>query len=107
MAVSILVSRLFKSQVKLEFLGHSMVACVSYLHYTKEQSLQKQRFIRHHHLVKTGVVPIKTHLRIQLLQIKYFILYQEVVSVSLVFPVHIYSSFLFHLKITREQQQTV
>jgi len=45
MAVSILVSRLFKSQVKLEFLGHSMVACVSYLHYTKEQCLQKHRFI--------------------------------------------------------------
>lgn len=45
MAVSILVSKLLKSKVKLEFLGHSMVASVSYLHYTKEQSLQKHRFI--------------------------------------------------------------
>lgn len=45
MAVPILVSRLFKSQVKLEFLGHSMVACVSYLHYANEQSLQKHKFI--------------------------------------------------------------
>lgn len=71
MAVSMLVSWLFKSQVKLEFLGHCVVAYVSYLHYTKEQSLQKHR---NHHLVKTGVVPIKIHLRIQLLQIKYFIL---------------------------------
>lgn len=41
MAVSILVSRLFKkSQVKLEFLGQTMVAYVSYLHYTKEKNLR-------------------------------------------------------------------
>lgn len=45
MAVPVLVSKLFKSQVKLEFLGHSMVACLSYLHYTNEQSHQKQKFI--------------------------------------------------------------